>query len=345
MIRRLAFASLILAGVAGCDSLTTPESTTEEVNLLVLPQAGSPTSDSTLVTGDSLAYDVFQVTQTALIVPLSQRWSVIDTSRVRVVNENTGRFFVRRTGMDTIVVEAVVSTAVGNVTLVARRPIRVTDELFFGTLSPTTVRFLNVVMVTAPPEQRFGAGSQILFAPDPAVTTLPFIPGIVLTRSGDGTFTAIVPAGIIRSASPVAITAFQPDGRTLVSRQDATRAGGDTDLDAYEPNDADAAPISAPPFPFGDVMSIDTDADLDVYSFTLSAARTTTISLLWNVGSNLDFRLFRLDLLGRMSVLDGINDPTANTESATASLSAGDYELEVFAKTYVGPTTYILAIE
>lgn len=331
---------LLAAAFTGCDSLTTPESTSEEIRIVVVPESGSPQNDSTLTTGDTIAYDVFQVTEGAFVVPRAQTWFASDTSIVRVLNDRTGRFFVRRLGTDTIKVEAEIETnAAGNVTITGQRTIRVTQELFFGPLSPTTVAFRDPLAVSAPPEQPLGPNTQVLLAADPASGDLTVIPGIVTGRTGNTGLTVVVPAGF--TTSPVGLTDIQPDARTLISRRMIARAANDNDLDPFDRADSTAIPI-----PFTDILSLHDSLDVDTYSFTLNEVTTLRFFIAWNVPSNLDLRLETFDLLERRVVVFESDDKnTSNEGPRTATLNPNRYELTVFHRGYVGPTTYLILVE
>lgn len=358
MMRRrwLAGIPLLCSGMlAGCDALTTPEQASE--NLFLVIQLGAGVDTANLTTGDTLDYVAFVASDVGSpgALPKSQSWTS-SQSAVRAVGGVTvgERFVASRVASDTVRVEAVVATsAAGDVLLRGQAPVRVRTDRFFGQFVPSPPwRFLDIVAVVAPPEQRFNTNSQILFAPDaatfaPSVTS---VPGLIFERPNDSTIVLVVPAGF-RSDS-VQLTNLRPDGRSLASRRVVDRTSNDNDLDEPEPSDTIAQADSIP-IPFdGDVFSIHGSAadlatvDRDFFTFTLTAPATVTFTLIWNVPSNLDFEVFYVDpILGKRTETTARN-PSTSAEQATVDLVAGrKYYLRVFAAEFVGPTTYLLVAQ
>lgn len=340
MIGRLACASFILAGLAGCDSLTTPESNTTELVIVVGPVTGG-VNDTLLTTGDTIQYAAiaFLLPDSVIALVRSENWGASDSVLRRITPSDQGRFVARRLGRDTVRVRAVVKTDFGDVTVVGQKAVRVTTERFFGTFTPTTVAFRDLIIIKPPAggEQPFTDSTQILFAPDPAASALLFIPGIPIVRNADS-LVAVVPAGF--ATGSVALTSIAPNDRDLAARQPITRASGDNDLDPFDRADSTRVGL-----PFVDVLSVHDPADVDVYEFTLTAPMTLTIDLLWNVASDLDFVVDTFSILGqRGEFFRGSLTDTSREGPHTRAFPARRYEMTVSAKTYIGPTTYVMTI-
>lgn len=348
-----------LSGVlTGCDALTTPEQASE--NLFLVIQLGAGVDTANLITGDTLDYIAFVASDVGSpgALPKSQSWTSSQSAVRAVGGVAVGeRFVASRVASDTVRVEAVVATSVaGDVLLRGQAPVRVRTERFFGQFVPSPPwRFLDVVAVLAPPEQHFNASSQILFAPDPLTANVTAVPGIIFDRPNDSTIAVLVPAGF--ESEQVQLTNLRPDGRSLISRRVVDRVGNDNDLDAAEPNDttftATAVPIPLPGAVFpNNVFSIHGDAndlataDQDYFTFTPETDITLTVSLLWNVPSNLDFEIFFFDIVGLRNNVVSARSTSTSFEQATADLVAGrDYFLRIFATSLAAPTTYILVAE
>jgi hypothetical protein len=352
--------TLALAATAACDTLTTPEKRVVEYSVSIEPRPSVRDHPDSVTTGDTLRY---LVSVTSPDDPqfriVSVGWSSGNDSLLRFVaatgtSGTQGIFFVRRTTGDAGVdvrAELVLNAAGQTFRLVGRDTLVVRRERFFGAFLPRTVGFLDPLLVTAPPEQRFGTGSLVLFRPDSAVTTVNAVPAIPLLLRPD-TMIVLVPAGIVREPSPVAVTDVA-GGRTVLSRTSLQRAAGDEDLDPLEPNDdVPAATRIAVPDTFalslhGAAADVPNGTDRDLFTFSLPNPATLRFTLAWNVPSNLDFEIFTLDpLTGLRQTVVRAQSLSTSREETTATLEARlTYYLEIYPATYVGPTTYVLVIQ
>lgn len=341
-----ALAVLLLASALACDSLTTPEERTARLQLLLQVEGAVDTAN--IQTGDTLDLVARVVTETDTVPPKSQMWASASNDTLEVLAADAGRFRARRVGRDTAFVEAIVDTEfAGDVTLRGAVPVTIRGELFLGSVAPTTVRFRDAIRVDAPAGQRFSDTTGILFTPDREASDLNFIPGFVRTPIDSASLTALVPAGF--DSGRITLTGIASDGRTLDSQVTVTRLDTDTDRDGFENNDteASAAEISVP---LGEsVASIDreVETDVDFFKFVPSSSRSWTITLNWNVPSNLDFEVYHYDLLlVRVTDLNGDGTDTSGESGTTPTLQAGvTHFLRVYAADLVAPTTYLLTIE
>lgn len=354
--RRFALLAALLAGAgAACESLTTPEHASQRVSLVFLLES-TAVDTTNLATGDTLDFVALAFTEpdSVLSLPKSQTWSSATDDTLRLLAPaSAGRFVARRVGGDTVRVEAVVHTDVaGDVLLRGSARLTVRRELFFGEFVPEPpYRFGDLIAVTAPPEQRFSPGSQLVLEPDPAVMAVPRVPALTVGALGDSVLVLIVPAGF--RSDTARLSSIQLDGRELRTRRSFFRASNDNDLDGLEFND-DSANASALAIPDTLLLSIHGAAadfpdaiDQDLFTFTLENPATLTFRLFWNVPSNLDFEIYYVDALGLRQDVHLANSLSTSGEEATVSLEARlQYFLRVYPEgTYVGPTTYIFLIE
>lgn len=329
-----------VAALGACESLTTPEKRSEELQVFVALE----TSADSVTTGDTLDYVVAVLRGEEVVLPLSQRWFASDNTILRVLNDRAGRFEVRKLDTTDVNVEVIITTSVaGEVTVVGKTQVEVLRERFYGTLSGNLLRFRDLIAVAAPPEQPFTDSTQIVFRPDGLVTSLTFIPGIVLSRQPDSLI-AVVPAGFARDTGSVLLTEIAPDGRDLASRTPVARAPSDRDEDPNEPNDIAATPIAG--LPVFDVLSVHDAADVDRFVFDLVAPTTLTFELAWNVPANLDYRLFKIELSGSRTLIMQGTDTSTEAETAQWPLDPGRYEVALFVQDqFAAPTTYFITIQ
>lgn len=354
--------TVALTTLAGCADLTTPEKRTVDYQVFVVLDGPASSRDTVgaITTGDILQYRILVLSEDALFLPQSEAWTSSDTAVLKPINPDRGDFLARAvdaTKLDTVRVVAFVEAEGQLVRLEGADTFRVARERFFGAFSDTTPQFLQQLRVTAPREQPFSPGTQLLFDTDRTSSDAPFVPAIVTQRLSDSVIVAVVPAGFTFLTTPAALTEIAPDGRVVVTRLRFVRDAGDSDLDLAEspqPNDTiETATSIAVPLGFA-FLSIHGDKDFpldqqdrDFFTFSLAAQRALRFSIAWNVGSNLDFEVFSFDpILGTKQVhLSATSPSSLLTEEGTVTLDPGQYFLRVYPASFIGPTTYVLTIQ
>lgn len=291
----------------GCDAPTT-ESHAERFSVEILG------ARENLGTGEIVEYAVVPRRNGEVVPAVGAVWTSADASILEFVDPEEGRALARAVGQTTIQVNLAEPRLSDGRRLSAAATVTVTSEVFFGAFSKSTVRFADTVTVLAPEGQEFadstrvfmtGQGSPEAFVLDRTLRVLSFV---VPTQT---------------DAGPVTFTYIGPEEKTLASRTILSRAAGDDDIDAAEPDDGAVAATPLDSLGFDLVQSLHHGRDEDWLTVAPARTREAAVALDWRTGSNLDLWI----LNDRLEVVD--------------STGAGDAQPERVLRTFQSRVWYV----
>lgn len=271
-----------------------------------------------------------------------------DATVVPVLEVGMGRAFARDTGWAVVTVTLVNPTLPKGTVDAAFDTTRITEERFYGTVSPTSGDFQDTIMVVASEVHDFTDSTLIRFSNGTA--------GYVdsLHPSGD-TLWFIVGAGTPTTPDTLTFINLKDDEGsardTVLSR--FTFAGGGTVDDPFEPNDA--FPLDAPhhrinPLPFEAFLSIDPskasppDTNFFYIRVTDAAGITVNVRAETQQDANIDFFICNATGGGIDDPPEGHDDPPGCARPREDNNQGTDVRVEEeLGLTLGGPNRHVFA--
>lgn len=241
------------------------------------------------VMGDTVDYSVNVVaTRDGSSLPVSgQQFQSTDASVLRVLDQNSGRTFVRDVGQAEVGV-SLTSPTLPHQNLSGTLPVIVTQERFYGAASQTAGDFGDTISLSSSEVHRFSAGTRVRF-PNGAAG---YVESVTLNQ-----LEFVVGAGA--NSGPLTLTNLVDDqggDRGDVQTLWTFDAGG-TVADAFEPNDA--LPLAEKDeigsFPFEALLSSDPSksapADTNFFYFVINKKTSIDVTAQWQQDADLDFKV------------------------------------------------------
>lgn len=294
---------------AGCE-IPTKQTRVESFSIEIVGEREN------LATGEIIEYAVIPRRNGEVVPAVNAAWTSADPAILEFVDPEAGRAIARALGRTTIEVTVSEPHLSGGRALRAAAEVSVTTELFYGAFSKTTVRLSDTVTVLAPEGQEFGDSVRVFVSG-------PDAPEAFVLSHALRVLSFAIPART--EAGPVTFTEIGPEWKTLPSRTQLSRAAGDDDVDALEPNDSAAAATTLDSLDFDLVLTLDDGPDVDWFTFTPSQNRQVSLTLDWKTESNLDLWV----LNDKLEVVDSTAAGDARPEQVTRSFSAKAWFLKV----------------